>query len=114
MEVTVDKRVPPGSKLDVYDKDGRLVATVETGKDGKAGIPNLPYGEYTVRLDGGEVGFIITGDNARQTIALGPGGFLEVPKTGDGGKTLLALCVFLIFVGDVALAIRSVHGKRRS
>ena len=114
VEVTVDKRVPPGSKLDVYDKDGRLVATVETGKDGKAGIPNLPYGEYTVRLDGGEVGFIITGDNARQTIALGPGGFLEVPKTGDGGKTLLALCVFLIFVGDVALAIRSVHGKRRN
>ncbi len=105
----VDK--DPGSNVDIYDKDGKLVTTVKTDKDGKVTIPDLPYGEYTVRSQDGsrEVEVIITKDNAQQKVALGPG----VPKTGGNGKTLLALLVFLLLVGDVALAIRSVPEKRK-
>ncbi|QYA34163.1 isopeptide-forming domain-containing fimbrial protein (plasmid) [Macrococcus psychrotolerans] len=44
---TTEKGIP-GAKVEVKDKDGKVVATTTTDKDGKYVVKGLPAGDYTV------------------------------------------------------------------
>ena len=44
------KKPIPGAKVEILDKDGKVIATVTTDKDGKISEKDLPVGDYTIKV----------------------------------------------------------------
>lgn len=44
------KKPIPGAKVEILDKDGKVIKTVTTDKDGKISEKNLPVGDYTIKV----------------------------------------------------------------
>ncbi len=113
--VVSDKDNPPGTKIVIYDKDGKQVGTVTTDENGNAEFPDLPYGDYTVRSanDSNAAESVhLSEDEPFQYLALGPG----VPKTGSASSGILFAAVITALTYVILMLtrrIRSIHtGKR--
>lgn len=44
------KKPIPGAKVEILDKDGKVIKTVTTDKDGKISEKDLPVGDYTIKV----------------------------------------------------------------
>ena len=109
--VVSDKDNPPGTKIVIYDKDGKQVGTVTTDGNGNAKFPDLPYGDYTIQSDSDlsySESVHLSEDEPFQYLALGPG----IPKTGGALPAILFVTILAAMAGVVFLLIRRINHVR--
>lgn len=107
MNVTVETNLKPGTSYDVYDENGKRVATnVKVRKDGTLVVSNIPKGKYTIKPHNSSnkanaLTFEVKDNNAKVTAK-------TLPQTGDQTLlySLLGL-VLIVLAGAVFLFKRS-------
>ncbi|MGD9663034.1 MAG: collagen binding domain-containing protein, partial [Porticoccaceae bacterium] len=118
-----------GVVFEVFDKDGKVVATLTTGKDGTATTGWLPYGDYTVKEKTAKEGYVL--DETVREIQIRENKRVYVltlqnsrvpekpktpekptnPKTGDDSNPMLWLCIAAF--SAIALAGIGVYVGRK-
>jgi hypothetical protein len=115
-----------GVVFEVFDADGKVVATLVTDKDGTAITGLLPYGDYTVKEKLAKEGYVLD-DTAHEiqirehekvyelelanTPAPKEPGSPGNPKTGDDSNP--ALWIAIACISAAALIGLGIYGKRR-